>query len=29
VILGKLATDENHLKGLVEGPGKGIVNFNE
>jgi hypothetical protein len=29
VILGKLAADENHLKGLVEVPGKVIVNFDE
>ena len=28
VILGKLAADENHLKGLVEVPGK-VVNFDE
>jgi hypothetical protein len=29
VILGKLTTNENHLKGLVEGPGKGVINFNK
>jgi hypothetical protein len=29
VILGKLATDENHLKGLVEVPRKVVVNFDE
>ena len=29
VILGKLAADENHLKGLVEVPGKVVVNFDE
>ena len=29
VILGKLAADENHLKGLVEVPGKVAVNFDE
>jgi predicted component of type VI protein secretion system len=29
VILGKLAADENHLKGFIEVPGKVAVNFNE
>jgi predicted component of type VI protein secretion system len=29
VILGKLAADENHLKGLVEVPEKVVVNFDE
>jgi len=29
VILRKLAADENHLKGLVEVPGKVVVNFDE
>jgi hypothetical protein len=29
VILGKLAADENHLKGLVKAPGKEVVNFDE
>jgi hypothetical protein len=29
VILGKLITNENHLKGLVEGPRKGVINFNK
>jgi hypothetical protein len=29
VILRKLATNENYLKGLVEVPGKVVVNFNE
>ena len=29
VILGKLAADENHLKGLVEVTGKVVVNFDE
>jgi hypothetical protein len=29
VILGKLAADENHVKGLVEIPGVGALNFDE
>lgn len=29
VILGKLAANENHLKGLVEVPRKVVVNFNK
>jgi hypothetical protein len=29
VILGKLATNENHLKGLVKAPGKEVINFNK
>ncbi|KAF4624712.1 hypothetical protein G7Y89_g13457 [Cudoniella acicularis] len=29
LILGKLAADENHLKSLVEVPGKVVVNFDE
>jgi hypothetical protein len=29
VILGKLAADDNYLKGLVEVPGKVVVNFDE
>jgi hypothetical protein len=29
VILGKLAANENHLKGLVEVPGKIAINFDK
>jgi hypothetical protein len=29
VILGKLTTNKNHLKGLVEVPGKVVINFDE
>lgn len=29
MILGKLAADENHLKGLIDVPGKVVVNFDK
>ena len=29
MILEKLTTDENHLKGFVEVPGKEAINFNK
>jgi hypothetical protein len=29
VILGKLTANENYLKGLIEVPGKVVINFNK